>query len=279
MPVHFHRGLYHHVLPSLACSPPSTPPTTALATPTTSTLANPSIITAVRPPTSLHHSQHASPLSHSDQPQQPSDFHHPSHQQHRSCHCHALLFLPNAGLPAFPSWRDTLVSGKTRGREGGWVDPHAVWSAVLPALIAAHSHEAAQRATEKERHHLSSAPPHAAPLFSPRLKLPALSTDYSCEAAERAREALCSLAADVQRGGKGGVAAAAVLQPVISEVGTLSPLSSPHTMAGVSAPLPHTLRPSKSSLALPSLPNCFYFTLTFRVATTGADARAKEMSA
>ncbi|CAI7878424.1 unnamed protein product, partial [Closterium sp. NIES-53] len=52
-------------------------------------------------------------------------------------------------------------------------------------------------------------------------KLPAFITDYSQEAAERAREALCSLAAEVQRGCEGSAAAssggAVVLQPVVSE--------------------------------------------------------------
>ncbi|CAI5979452.1 unnamed protein product [Closterium sp. NIES-65] len=140
--VHFHRGLYHHVLPSLACSP--------LAPPHSSELANPPTTTAVCPCTSLHHSQHASPLHHSDQPQQLSHRHH----SHR-------------GLQ--PRRSTESQGGKEAGR--------------------------------RHRKHNQSVLPH--PSFHQTLmlrqRLPALITDFSHEAAERARES-----GGASRHGKGG---------------------------------------------------------------------------
>ncbi|CAI5955076.1 unnamed protein product [Closterium sp. NIES-65] len=140
--VHFHRGLYHHVLPSLACSP--------LAPPHSSELANPPTTTAVCPCTSLHHSQHASPLHHSDQLQQLSHRHH----SHR-------------GLQ--PRRSTESQGGKEAGR--------------------------------RHRKHNQSVLPHSSfhQTLMLRQRLPALITDFSHEAAERARES-----GGASRHGKGG---------------------------------------------------------------------------
>ncbi|CAI5983887.1 unnamed protein product [Closterium sp. NIES-64] len=140
--VHFHRGLYHHVLPSLACSP--------LAPPHSSELANPPTTTAVCPCTSLHHSQHASPLHHSDQP---------------------AAAVPSP--PVIPSAPPALP-------------PVVMLQHVLSALVTDFTHQAAAERAPCQTLMSRPSPPHQVLML--RGGLPALITDYSHEAAQQAGE-------------------------------------------------------------------------------------------
>ncbi|CAI5491132.1 unnamed protein product [Closterium sp. Naga37s-1] len=148
------------------------------------------------------------------QPRGATDFRIAQHRSAPSLFSHQILML-HCGLPARIT--DCSHEAAQRGREAGRRRKK------LPALITDYSHEAAQRAR-------GSAPlascqrqtlmlhPCAPSLCSPpglqitvlphpschqvlmlRQKLPALITDYSHEAAQRALEVLCSLVVDVER--------------------------------------------------------------------------------